>query len=75
MPRDDGPPMAFDGRIFWYVSHYSPDDDRCCAPGCRQLIAEDDVPLILFKGSGKACQQARLHVRCAEQLGLFRQLR
>jgi hypothetical protein len=72
---DDGPPMEFDGRMFWYLEYFNPADDRCCAPECRQLIAEDDVPLILFKNTGPACRQSRLHVACAERLGLFRSIR
>jgi hypothetical protein len=73
--KKPGPPMVFDGQIFWYVSWFDLDDDRCCAPLCRKLIDEDDVPLILFKGEGKAVQQSRIHVACAEQLGLFKNLR
>jgi hypothetical protein len=74
-PKDDGPPMEFDGRIFWYVEYFEQDGDLCCAPDCRQPIDEDEVPLILFKGTGKDCRQARLHVACAERLGLFRSIR
>jgi hypothetical protein len=67
--------MEFDGRLFWYVEYFDPDDDRCCAPDCRKPIDEDDVPLMLFKGTGRRCRQARLHVVCAERLGLFRHMK
>lgn len=73
MNPTDGPPMEFDGRLFWYVEFFDPADDRCCAWGCRRSIDEDEVPLILFKGTGRHCQQSRLHVACAQRLGLFRQ--
>jgi hypothetical protein len=72
---NDGPPMEFDGCIFWYVEHFDPADDRCCAPACRLLIDDEEVPLILFKGEGRQCRQSRMHVTCAERLGLFRYLR
>jgi hypothetical protein len=73
MMRDrSSPPMSFDGRLFWYEQWFDPEADLCCAPDCRRPISEDDVPLILFSGTGKACKQARLHPTCAERLGLFR---
>jgi len=65
--RDDGPPMEFDGRIYWYVKYHEPEDDRCCV--CRQPIAEEDVPLILFRERGRDTLMARIHFGlCANTL-------
>ena len=73
MPRDGGPPMTFDVRlqIFWYLRWYDPTEDRCCAYGCRRIMTEDEVPLIMFRGEGEDCQQTRLHFECAVRLGLL----
>jgi hypothetical protein len=67
-----GPELEFDGRIFWYVDRYDPDDDLCCAPDCRKPIDEDEVPLILWKDDAK--KMARLHFACADRIGLLRAL-
>ena len=56
------PPMAFDGRFHWYTEWFDPADDRCCL--CRGPIAEEDVPLILFKQVGRATWQARFCDLC-----------
>ena len=67
-----GPPMSFDGFLFWYTEWFDTEDDRCCAPHCRQVIPEDDGPLILFKDVERKTWQTRLHVACASRLGLLR---
>lgn len=58
----DGPPMEFDGTMYWYVRWFDESDDRCCV--CREPIPEDDVPLILFKERGRETLMARLHFSC-----------
>ena len=40
------------------------DNEYCC--GCP--ICEDDVPMILFRGEGKAMKQAAFHNACFEKL-------
>ncbi len=63
----EGPPMEFDGHIYWYLDHYDPADDRCCV--CRLPIPEDDVPLVLFKTRGRETLMARMHMTpCADRL-------
>jgi hypothetical protein len=72
--RRQTPTLEFDGRIFWYVGWFDPADDICCAPDCRKPIAEEEVPLCLFKSriGGAATHQSRLHFACADRLGLLR---
>jgi hypothetical protein len=41
------PPIAFDGRFYWYTEWFDPSDDRCSL--CRGPIDEETVPLCLFK--------------------------
>lgn len=54
-----GPPMHYDGRLWWYTEWFDPSDDRCCV--CRKLIPEEDVPLILFKSVAGQTWQSRIH--------------
>lgn len=39
-------------------------DDECC--GCP--VCDDDVPIILFRGEGKAMKQAAFHHKCFEKV-------
>jgi hypothetical protein len=65
--RERIPPMQYDGHFWWYTEWFDETDDRCCV--CRQLIPEDDVPLILFKDVGGQTWQTRIHWHpCAETL-------
>jgi hypothetical protein len=65
--RSAAPPMEFDGTIFWYLERYDPAEDRCCI--CRELIPDDDVPLILWKKTGRRTLMARIHWKpCVESL-------
>ncbi len=34
-------------------------------------LCRDSVPIILFRGEGKAMQQAQFHQRCFEQIAVF----
>ena len=34
-------------------------------------LCRDRVPIILFRGEGKAMKQAQFHTRCFEQIGVF----
>ncbi len=67
---DAGPPMRFDHGLFWYTESFDPADDICCAPDCRMPIDENDVPLMLFATRAGLTWQSRLHVSCAERLGV-----
>jgi len=40
------------------------DNEDCCGGE----ICDDDVPMILFRGEGKAMKQAAFHTRCFEKL-------
>jgi hypothetical protein len=65
MPRKGAaPPVIFDGWLHWYTEWFDPADD-CCSL-CRGPIAEEDVPLILFKEVKVAGQtwQARICEAC-----------
>jgi hypothetical protein len=59
MTRRTPPPMHYDGHLWWYTERFDPAEDRCCV--CRELIPEEEVPLILFKTVGTATWQTRLH--------------
>lgn len=59
MSDDAGPPIRFDGVLYWYLEYSDPAEDRCSL--CRELIPEDDIPLILWRGKGKQTIMARLH--------------
>lgn len=72
---DTPPPILFHRGLFWYTDWFDPSADLCCAPDCRALIPEEDVPLILFwERDDGATWQTRIHFECAERLGLFRLL-
>lgn len=64
---DNGPPIRFDGVVYWYTDWFDPDDDRCSF--CRNLIPQAEVPFILFRSEDKKCEQARFHwTPCGEHL-------
>lgn len=62
--RSAVPPVIFDGFLIWYMEWFDPDQDRCSL--CSGPIAEDEVPLILFKDVPAAGQtwQARVCGMC-----------
>lgn len=67
MSRARVPPMAYDGRLWWYTDWFDPAADLCCL--CREPIPEDDVPLILFKDVGGQTWESRMHWEpCAQTL-------
>lgn len=51
--------VEFDGHLYWYVKRYDPANDLCCL--CREVIPDEDVPLILFKERGSQTLMCRLH--------------
>lgn len=67
MPRRaEAPPMHFDGVFHWYTEWFSESDDRCCY--CRGPIAEESVPLILWKDVGHQTWMARFCETCTPRL-------
>jgi hypothetical protein len=60
--RTSPPPVHFDGQLHWFTSCFDPTDDRCSR--CQGPIAEDEVPLVLFKEVGRALWEARICERC-----------
>lgn len=56
--------MIFDGFLSWYTEWFDQTDDRCS--NCHGPIAEEEVPLILFKEVPSAGQtwQARICEAC-----------
>jgi hypothetical protein len=57
--------IEFDGEVYWYIDWHDPSEDRCSR--CRGLIAEDDIPLILWSEDG--VRMARLHWEpCAQPI-------
>lgn len=65
--RQASPPMRYDGHLWWYTEWFDPSQDLCCV--CRELIPEEDVPLIMFTTVGEQTWQTRIHFEpCAQTL-------
>lgn len=67
--RDAPPPVHFDGRIYWYTEWTPLTGRHCCL--CRGPIDDDEVPLILWKGTGKATWEAHFCDVCMPILMRF----